>query len=128
VYADDTGIGESRLFERDGTWDLHVTATRDVEDKSAASADERTPSDSPGEFRLAGLDRTPIGVNIGEASLATVCHRDERDSPIRPRLWADDGTTVRRLGNTYFTAKRRLQQRGSEPIADSFGDSLWGPD
>jgi len=61
LYADDAEMGESRLFERDGTWYLHVTATRDVEDKSEASADERTP----------------IGVDIGEASLVTVCHRDE---------------------------------------------------
>ncbi|MFD1632775.1 RNA-guided endonuclease TnpB family protein (plasmid) [Haloplanus ruber] len=109
VYADDAEMGESRLFERDGTWYLHVTATRDVEDKSEASADERTP----------------IGVDIGEASLVTVCHRDEHGSPVRPRLWADDGKTVRRLRKTYFTAKRRLQQRGSERIVDSFGDALW---
>ena len=107
--ADDAEIGESRLFERDGTWYLHVTATRDVEDKSEASADERTP----------------IGVDIGEASLVTVCHRDGSDSPVRPRLWADDGKAVRRLRKTYFTAKRRLQKRGSERIAESYGDALW---
>ncbi|TKX74472.1 transposase [Halorubrum sp. GN11_10-6_MGM] len=109
LYADDAKMGESRLFERDGTWYLHVTATRDVEDKSAASADERTP----------------IGVDIGEASLVTVCHRDECDSPVRPRLWADDGKAVRRLRKTHFTAKRRLQKRGSERIAESYGDALW---
>ncbi len=109
VYADDAEMGESRLFERDGTWYLHVTATRDVEDKSEASADERTP----------------IGVDIGEASLVTVCHRDESGSPVRPELWADDGKAVRRLRKTYFTATRRLQQRGSERIAESYGDSLW---
>jgi len=109
VYADDAEMGESRLFERDGTWYLHVTVTRDVEDQSAASADERTP----------------IGVDIGEASLVTVCHRDESGSPVRPQLWADDGKAVRRLRKTYFTAKRRLQKRGSERIAESYGDSLW---
>jgi len=109
LNADDAEIGESRLFERDGTWYLHVTATRNVEDKSAASADEWTP----------------IGVDIGEASLVTVCHRDERDSPVRPRLWADDGKAVRRLRKTYFTAKRRLQKRGSDRIAASYGESLW---
>ena len=125
VYADDAEIGESRLFERDGTWYLHVTATRDVEDKSEASADERTPPDKSDEPCLAGLDKTPIGVDIGEASLVTVCHRDESGSPVRPRLWADDGKAVRRLRKTYFTAKRRLQKRGSERIADSFGDALW---
>ena len=109
VYADDAEMGESRLFERDGMWYLHVTVTRDVEDQSEASADERTP----------------VGVDIGEASLVTVCHRDGSGSPVRPRLWADDGKAVRRLRKTYFTAKRRLQKRGSERIADSFGDALW---
>ncbi|MDB2272774.1 transposase [Halorubrum ezzemoulense] len=109
LNADDAEMGESRLFERDGTWYLHVTATRDVEDKSEASADERTP----------------IGVDIGEASLVTVCHRDGSGSPVRPRLWAADGKAVRRLRKTYLTATRRLQKRGSERIADSFGDALW---
>jgi len=109
LYADDAEMGESRLFERDGTWYLHVTAIRDVENKSEVSTDERTP----------------IGVDIGEASLVTVCHRDDSGSPVRPELWADDGKAVRRLRKTYFTAKRRLQQRGSERIADSFGDALW---
>ncbi|ELY42872.1 RNA-guided endonuclease InsQ/TnpB family protein [Natronorubrum tibetense] len=110
VYADDAEMGESRLFERDGTWYLHVTATRDVEVQSETSADERTP----------------IGVDIGEASLVTVCHRDESKSPVRPNLWADDGKTVRRLRKTYFTATRRLQRRSSERIAESYGDALWG--
>jgi len=109
LYTDDAEMGESRLFERDGTWYLHVTVTRDVADQSAASADERTA----------------IGVDIGEASLVTVCHRDECGSPVRPRLWADDGKAVRRLRKTYFTAKRRLQKRGSERIAESYGDALW---
>jgi len=107
--ADDAEMGESRLFERDGMWYLHVTVTRDVEDQSEASADERTP----------------VGVDIGEASLVTVCHRDGSGSPVRPRLWADDGKAVRRLRKTYFTAKRRLQKRGSERIAESYGDALW---
>ncbi|QDX40805.1 RNA-guided endonuclease TnpB family protein [Salarchaeum sp. JOR-1] len=109
LYADDAEMGESRLFERDGTWYLHITVTRDVEDESEASADEQTP----------------IGVDIGEASLVTVCHRDESGSPVRPELWADDGKAVRRLRKTYFTATRRLQKRGSERIAESYGDSLW---
>jgi putative transposase len=109
VYADDAEMGESRLFERDGTWYLHITVTRDVEDQSEASAD----------------GRTPIGVDIGEASLVTVCHRDESGSPVRPQLWADDGKVVRRLRKTYFTAKRRLQKRGSERIAETYGDALW---
>ena len=109
LHAGDAELGESRLFERDGTWYLHVTAIQNVADHSAASADERTP----------------IGVDIGEACLVTVCHRDDSGSPTCPELWADDGKTVRRLRKTYFTAKRRLQQRGSERIAESYGDSLW---
>jgi len=109
LNAGDAEMGESRLFERDGTWFLHVTATRDVEDGSEASAEERTP----------------IGVDIGEASLVTVCHRDDHGSPTAPELWADEGKTVRRLRKTYFTATRRLQKRGSERIAESFGDDLW---
>ena len=125
LYADDAEMGESRLFERDGTWYLHVTATRDVEDGSAASNNEQPSPDESGEPYLAGRDRTPIGVDIGEASLVTVCHRDGSGSPVRPRLWADDGKAVRRLRKTYFTAKRRLQKRGSERIAESYGNALW---
>ncbi|AXR79937.1 IS1341-type transposase (plasmid) [Natrarchaeobaculum sulfurireducens] len=109
LYADDAEMGESRLFERDGTWYLHVTATRDVEGQSAASNNEQTP----------------IGVDIGEASLVTVCHRDGSGSPVRPRLWADDGKAVRRLRKTYFTATKRLQKRGSERIVESYGNTLW---
>ncbi|MBX0297112.1 RNA-guided endonuclease TnpB family protein [Haloarcula nitratireducens] len=109
LYAGDAEMGESRLFEREGTWFLHVTATREVAEQSEVSANERTP----------------IGVDIGEASLVTVCHRDERGSPVRPELWADEGKTVRRLRKTYFTTTRRLQKRGSDRLAESFGDDLW---
>ena len=109
LYAGDAEMGECRLFERDGTWYLHVTATRNVAEQSEASAGERTP----------------IGVDIGEASLVTVCHRDENGSPTAPELWAEEGKTVRRLRKTYFTATRRLQKRGSERIAESFGEDLW---
>jgi putative transposase len=109
LNAGDAEMGESRLFERDGTWYLQVSVTRNVEEQSEASVDERTP----------------IGVDIGEASLVTVCHRDEAGSPTRPELWADEGRTVRRLRKTYFTATRRLQERGSERLAESYGDDLW---
>src|SRR6056297_657557 len=109
LNAGDAEMGESRLFQRDETWYLHVTATCDVEDCSEVSAEERTP----------------IGVDIGEASLVTVCHRDDNGSPTRPELWADEGKTVRRLRKTYFTATRRLQKRGSDRIAESYGDDLW---
>ncbi|ERG87984.1 MAG: transposase, IS605 OrfB family, central region [halophilic archaeon J07HX5] len=100
---------ESRLFERDGTWYLHVTATRNVEVGSEVSAEERTL----------------IGVDIGEASLVMVCHRDNDGFPTAPELWADEGKIVRRLHEIYFTATRRLQTRGSKRIAESFGDDLW---
>jgi len=109
LNAGDAEMGESRLFERDGAWFLHVTATRDVEDGSEVST----------------KDRTPIGVDIGEASLVTVCHRDDHGCPTAPELWADEGKTVRQLRKTYFTATRRLQTRGSERIAESFGDNIW---
>ena len=109
LNAGDAEMGESRLFQRDGTWYLHVTAPRDVEDCSKAPVDERTP----------------IGVDIGEASLVTVCHRDDHGSPTAPELWADEGKTVRRLRKTYFTATRRLQERRSDRLAESFGDDLW---
>jgi transposase len=102
-------MGESRLVERDGTWYLHVTATRDVKNCSGASTDERTP----------------IGVDIGEASLVTVCHRDDQGVPTHPELWAEEGKTVRRLRKTYFIAMGRLQARGSDRIAESYGDDLW---
>jgi len=75
LNAGDATMGESRLFERDGTWYLHVTATRDAEGGSEVSDEERTP----------------IGVDIGEASLVTVCHRDDHGCPTAPELWADEG-------------------------------------
>ena len=53
-----------------GTWYIHVTATRNVEERSETSAEERTP----------------IGVDIGEASLVTVWHRDDHGSPTAPEL------------------------------------------
>jgi transposase len=84
LYAGEAEMGESRLVERDGTWYLHVTATRDVKNCSGASTDERTP----------------IGVDIGEASLVTVCHRDDQGVPTHPELWAEEGKTVRRLRKT----------------------------
>jgi len=109
VNAGDAEMGESRLFEREGTWFLHVTATREIKKRSGVSAEKRTA----------------IGVDTGEASLVTVCHRDDHGSPTAPELWADEGKTVRQLRKTYFTATKRLQTRGSERIAESFGDDLW---
>lgn len=107
LYADDANMGECRLFDRNGEWYLHVVVTRDVEERPSSASE------------------TPIGIDIGEASLLTVCHRNERGSPTTPNLWNDEGRRVRELRETYFTATRRLQQRGSERIAESFGDSLW---
>ena len=108
VHAGDAEMGECRLFDRDGEWYFHMVATREVEERATSSAHE-----------------TPIGVDIGEASLVTVCHRDERGSPTAPNLWNAEGKRVRQLRETYFTATRRLQQRGSERIAATYGDSLW---
>ncbi|WP_458210596.1 RNA-guided endonuclease TnpB family protein [Haladaptatus sp. NG-SE-30] len=108
LYAGDAKMGECRLFDRDGEWYFHIVATREIEEQSESSSAE-----------------TPIGVDIGEASLVTVCHRDERGSPTAPSLWNDEGRKVRQLRETYFTATRRLQQRGSERIAESYSDKLW---
>ncbi len=109
VLAGDADMGECRLFNRDGEWFLHMVATREVEQR---------PTDSVS-------DETPIGVDIGESALLTVCHRDERGTPTAPTLWNDEGKEVRRLRKTYFTATKRLQERKSERIAESFGDRLW---
>lgn len=111
VFSGDADMGECRLFERDGEWFLHMVATQEVEEH------ERSTDSAS--------DATPIGVDIGESALITVCHRDERGTPTAPTLWNDEGKAVRRLRKTYFTMKRRLQQRGSRRIVDEFGDRLW---
>ncbi|WP_312911954.1 RNA-guided endonuclease InsQ/TnpB family protein [Natronosalvus caseinilyticus] len=108
LHAGDAKMGECRLFDRDGEWYFHIVATRNVEERQTTNS-----------------EATAIGVDIGEASLVTVCHRDERGSPAAPTLWNDEGKRVRQLRETYFTATRRLQKRGSERIAESYGDSLW---
>lgn len=107
LYAEKATMGECRLFDRDGKWYLHVVAKRDVEERTTTASE------------------TAIGVDIGEAALVTVCHRDEHGAPTNPELWNGEGKQVRRLRETYFTATRRLQQRGSERIAETYGDSLW---
>ena len=106
LNAGDATMGESRLFERDGTWYLHVTATRDVEERSEVSAEERTP----------------IGVDIGEASLVTVSRKskisDESSktlrvfemSPRRPRF-SDRARTVGRRGQDRSSAPQDLLHR-----------------
>ncbi|WP_436930655.1 RNA-guided endonuclease TnpB family protein [Halosimplex halobium] len=108
LHAGDAEMGECRLLERDGTWYLHVTATREVETRSAADT-----------------ERTPVGVDIGDAALATVCHRDERGTPTAPDIYSDEASQIRHLRKTYFTATRRLQRRESERIIEEYGDSLW---
>uniref|UniRef100_UPI0013008B17 RNA-guided endonuclease InsQ/TnpB family protein n=1 Tax=Saliphagus sp. LR7 TaxID=2282654 RepID=UPI0013008B17 len=107
LHVEDATMGECRLFDRGGEWYLHIVATRDVEERPSSA------------------DEPPIGVDIGEASLVTVCHRDERGSPATPNLWNDEGKQVRQLRETYFMATRRLEKRGSERIAESYGDELW---
>jgi IS605 OrfB family transposase len=124
LYAGDAKMGECRLFNREGDWFFHIVAMRDVAERETSSVE------------------TPIGVDIGEASLLTMCHRDERGhqapsdgqpdsnrsvhgSPTKPVLWNDEGKRVRQLRETYFTATRRLQKRGSERTAKSYGSKLW---
>ena len=110
VFAGNADMGECRLFRRDGEWYLHMVATREIEQRNSESS---------------SADETPIGVDIGDAALLTVCHRDERGTPTAPTLWNDEGKEVRHLRKTYFTATRRLQERGSGRIAESYGDELW---
>jgi hypothetical protein len=60
LHVGDAEISECRLLQRDDEWYLHVTATRDVKARSVST------------------DRTPVGVDLGNVVLATVCYRDER--------------------------------------------------
>jgi len=77
------------------------------------------------ETSCSEADLTPVGVDIGEAALATVCHRDECGSPTAPRLWNDEAKTVRELRERYFTVMRRLQSRDAEVLVDEYGDEIW---
>jgi len=97
---DDAEMGECQLIERDGEWYLHMSVTRAVKQSSSESTEERTP----------------IGVDIGEAALATVCHRDERGTPTTPNIWSVESREVRHLRKTYFTATRRLQRREADHL------------
>jgi putative transposase len=109
LYAGDAEVGEFRLFERDDDWYLHITAHRDFEKRTCPESDEVTP----------------VGVDIGEADLATVCHRDERDSPATPELWNEEAKTVRQLREQYFSATRRLQRREAERLDEEYGSEIW---
>ncbi|WP_435181123.1 RNA-guided endonuclease TnpB family protein [Halorussus sp. AFM4] len=109
LHTGDAEMGECRLLERDREWSLHITATRKVEAQSV--------SDS--------VEPMPVGVDIGDAALATVCHRDERGIPSTPDIFTDEAAQVRHLRKMYFTATRRLQRRKSERIAEEYGDNLW---
>ncbi len=109
LYHGDAKMGECQLIKRDGEWYFHVSTTMEVEQSSSVSVAEQTP----------------IGVDIGEAALATVCHRTECDSPANPTLWSSEGREVRRLRETYFSAVKRLQERDSERLAEEYGDELW---
>lgn len=109
LYHGDAEMGECQLIERDGEWYFHMSATMEVEQFSSGSVEEQTP----------------IGVDIGEAALATVCHRTECGSPANPTLWSSEAREVRRLRETYFSAVKRLQERGSERLAEEYGDELW---
>ena len=109
LYHGDAKMGECQLIEREGEWYFHMSVTREVGQSSSASASERTP----------------IGVDIGEAALATVCHRDERGTPTTPNIWSDESREVRHLRKTYFTATHRHQQREAERLDEEYGEELW---
>ncbi len=125
LYAGDTEPGEFRLIERDGDWYLHVTVHFGVKDAVCSESDEVTPV---GVNRLGvkprGTRPAPP-VDIGEAALATVCHRDDCGSPTAPRIWNDEAKMVRELRERYFTSMRRLQCREADVLADRYGDEKW---
>ena len=108
AFAGDAEMGQSLLLERDGNWYLQISVTQTVAPRSASAT-----------------ERTPVGVDIGAAALATVCHRDERGTPATPNIFSDEGSEVRNLRKTYFTATRRLHQRGSDRIAADYAKQLW---
>ncbi len=68
-------------------------------------------------------DVTPVGVDIGEAALATVCHRNDCDSPVAPRLRNDEAKIVRELCKRYLTAMRRLH-RGEADVLGDYDDGI----
>ncbi len=109
LYAGDAKPGEFRLVEEDDDWYLHITVHFDVADSVCSESD----------------DVTPVGVDIGEAALATVCHREDCGSPTAPRLWTEEAKTVRELRERYFTAMRRLQRREADVLTDRYGDEIW---
>jgi len=110
LYAGDASPGEFRLIERNGEWYLHITVHFDVTESDTTCSE---------------LDITPVGVDIGEAALATVCHRDERGSPTAPTLWNTEAKQVRELRERYFTAMRRLQRRDAEVLTETYGGEIW---
>ncbi len=64
-------------------------------------------------------------MDVGEASLLTVCHRDEHGSPTDPTLFTDESTLVRRLRKTYFSVSKRLNERGSTATLDAYAETTW---
>ena len=109
IYSGETEMGESRLIHSDGEWYLHITVHTDTTDYLLADPE----------------NRTPIGVDVGDAALATVCHRDEYGTPTSPLIFNDEASRVRDLRKTYFTAVRRLQRRGSERLSTEYTTNLW---
>jgi len=124
IYNDDAELGEVRMFPRGDEWHLHLTVHREVEDADVSES------------------CTPIGVDIGETALATVCHLDERgfkrtegsrahrestihETPTAPKIFSREGSKVRQLREEYFTTSKRLQERGSEKLLEERGDEIW---
>jgi transposase len=108
LYTEDAELGESRVVERDVKWYLHITAHFEVSETVCSDSD----------------DVTPIGVDIGEAAPATVCHGNDCDSPTAPRLRNDKTKIVRQLCERYLTAMRRLHRREADVLGDTYGDEI----
>ncbi|MFB6284293.1 MAG: RNA-guided endonuclease InsQ/TnpB family protein [Halobacteria archaeon] len=107
LYNKDAELGETRMFPRGGDWMLHITVHRDIEEQSVSGS------------------VTPVGVDIGETALATVCHLDECGSPTTPKIYSEEGSKVRELREKYFSISKRLQERGSKKLVKEIGDKIW---
>jgi len=140
VYNDDAELGEVRMFLRGDEWCIHLTAHREVEETEVSEV--RQSSIDYNRNRRFLESCTPIGVDIGETALATVCHLDERgfkrtegsrthrestvhETPTAPKIFSREGSKVRQLREEYFTTSKRLQGRGSEKLLEGRGDEIW---
>ncbi|MDY6776364.1 MAG: transposase [Halobacteria archaeon] len=123
LHNDGAELGEVRMFPRGDEWHLHLTAHREVEETDVSEVRQSSIDYNRNQRFLESC--TPIGVDIGETALATVCHLDECGSPTAPKIFSDEGSKVRQLREEYFTTSRRLQERGSEKLLEERGDEIW---